>query len=129
MQVQASQYHLNTMWIKTLLSELGLTLGAIPIYGDNQGSIFIGSNPVQEWQMKHIDIYYHYICQCIEDKNIELMFIKGSNNPADMFTKNLGNIIFSKFREILGLEFLYFVNGKVFDFRKFPASPWHTLSR
>ena len=95
----------QAMWIKSLLSELGLTLSAIPIYGDNQGSIFIGSNPVQEQQMKHIDICYHYICQCIEDKNIELMFIKGSNNPADMFTKNLGNIKFSKFREILGLEF------------------------
>ena len=95
----------QAMWIKTLLSELGLTLGVIPIYGDNQGSIFIGSNPVQEQQTKHIDIHYHYICQCIEDKSIELMFIEGSNNPADMFTKNLGNIKFSKFREILGLEF------------------------
>ena len=95
----------QAMWIKTLLSELGLTLGVIPIYGDNQSSIFIGSNPVQEQQTKHIDICYHYICQCIEDKNIELMFIEGSNNPADMLTKNLGNIKFSKFREILGLEF------------------------
>ena len=38
----------QVMWIKTLLLELGLTLGAIPIYGDNQGSIFIGSDPVQE---------------------------------------------------------------------------------
>ena len=94
-----------SLWIKTLLSELGLTLGAIPIYGDNQGSIFIGSNPVQERRMKHIDIHYHYICQCIEDKNIELMFIEGSNNPANMFTKNLDNIKFSKFRETLGLEF------------------------
>ena len=38
----------QAMWIKILLSELGLTLGVIPIYGDNQGSIFIGSNPVHE---------------------------------------------------------------------------------
>ena len=95
----------QAMWIKSLLSELGLTLSAIPIYGDNQGSIFIGSNPVQERRTKHIDICYHYIRQCIEDKNIELMFIEGSNNPANMFTKNLGNIKFSKFRESLGLEF------------------------
>ena len=100
----------QAMWIKTLLSELGLTLSAIPIYGDNQGSIFIGSNPVQERRTKHIDIRYHYIRQCIEDKNIELMFIEGSNNPADMFTKNLGNIKFSKFRETLGLEF-YSLSG------------------
>ena len=38
----------QAMWTKTLLSELGLMLGVIPIYGDNQGSIFIGSNPVQK---------------------------------------------------------------------------------
>ena len=29
------------MWIETLLTELGLMLKAIPIYGDNQGSIFM----------------------------------------------------------------------------------------
>ena len=87
-------------------------LSVIPIYGDNQGSSFIqvGSYSVQKRQTKDIDICYHYIHQCIEDKNIELMFIEGSNNPADMFTKNLGNIKFSKFRETLGLEF-YSLSG------------------
>ena len=35
-------------WIKNLFSELGFDLTAIPICGDNQGSIFIASNPVQE---------------------------------------------------------------------------------
>jgi hypothetical protein len=95
----------QAMWIKTLLTELGLTLKAIPIYGDNQGSIFIGSNPVQERRTKHIDIRYHYVRQCIEDKQVELMFIEGSNNPADMFTKNLGINKFSQFRAQLGLEF------------------------
>ena len=84
--------------------ELGLTLKAIPIYGDNQGSIFIGSNPVQERHTKHIDIHYHYVCQCIEDKNVEIMFIEGSTNPADMFTKNLGIQKFSQFRAQLGLD-------------------------
>ena len=95
----------QAMWIKMLLTELGLTLKAIPIYGDNQGSIFIGSNPVRERRTKHIDICYHYVRQCIEDKQVELMFIEGSNNPADMFTKNLGINKFSQFRAQLGLEF------------------------
>jgi hypothetical protein len=93
------------MWIKTLLSELGITLNVIPIYGDNQGSIFIGSNPVQERRTKHIDIRYHYVRQCAEDKQIELMFVEGAKNPADLFTKNLGIIKFSQFRDQLGLEF------------------------
>ena len=116
----------QAMWIKTLLSELGLTLGAIPIYGDNQGSIFIGSNPVQEWQMKHIDIHYHYICQCIEDKNIELMFIEGSKNPADIFTKNLGNINSPSSEKFLGLSVTRH-QGNQSDFMSYPLSKiWDT---
>jgi hypothetical protein len=35
-------------WICNIFLELGMHLGSILIYADNQGSIFIGSNPVQE---------------------------------------------------------------------------------
>ena len=38
----------KVVWMHTLLGELGYHLSAIPIYGDNQGSIFITSNPVTE---------------------------------------------------------------------------------
>ena len=55
--------------------------------------------------MKHIDIRYHYIRELVEEKEVELYFIDGNNNPADMFTKNLGRVKFEKFRSQLGLEF------------------------
>ena len=35
----------------------------------------------------------------------EVYFIEGDNNPADLFTKNLGSVKFLKFRVILGLKF------------------------
>jgi len=38
----------QAVWMKTVFSELGMPLGTIPICSDNQGSIFISSNPVQE---------------------------------------------------------------------------------
>ena len=38
----------QAVWMKTVFSELGMPLGTIPICGDNQGSIFISSNPIQE---------------------------------------------------------------------------------
>jgi hypothetical protein len=38
----------QAMWLKTMLTELGMPLKAVPIYGDNQGAIFNASNPVQE---------------------------------------------------------------------------------
>ncbi len=93
------------VWIRSLLSELGINLAPIPLCGDNQGSIFLSSNPVQEKRIKHIDLHHHYICEVICDKKIELFFIEGAENPADLFTKNLGRIKFLKFREQLGLEF------------------------
>ncbi len=93
------------VWIRSLLSELGINLAPIPLCGDNQGSIFLSSNPVQEKWIKHIDLCHHYIREVICNKKIELFFIEGAENPADLFTKNLGRIKFLKFREQLGLEF------------------------
>ena len=84
-------------WIQSLLGELGFTLKCIPVNADNQGSIFIGSNPVQERRTKHIDIRYHYVRDCIENVDIEVFFIEGKENPADMFTKNLSAPLFLKF--------------------------------
>ncbi|KAJ3008199.1 hypothetical protein NUW54_g3245 [Trametes sanguinea] len=65
----------------------------------------MGSNPVTESRSKHIDIRYHAIREYIENKQIEVYFVDGSNNPADLFTKNLGHVKFTKFRGELGLEF------------------------
>ena len=86
--------------------ELGYQLAPVPICGDNQGAIFIASNPITEKRSKHIDIHFHYIREVIKKKLIELYFIDGENNPADMLTKNLGRINFQKFRAMIGLEFL-----------------------
>lgn len=91
--------------MKSLLGELDIHIGPFPIYGDNQGSIFIASNPVQERRSKHIDIRYHYVRDLVEDKEVEISFVDGNENPADMFTKNLAAPKFLKFREQLGLEF------------------------
>ena len=92
----------QAIWIKALLLKIGIRLKSIPIYGD---SIFIASNPVQESQTKHINIQYHFIHDLVSAKEVELMFVPGEMNPADMFTKNLAKVKFAKFREELGLDF------------------------
>ena len=94
----------QVVWIHSLFKGIEIDLDPIPLCGDNQGSIFLASNPVQEKQIKHIDLRYHYIREVICQKQIELLFIEGVENPADLFTKNLGRIKFLKFREQLGLE-------------------------
>ena len=91
------------VWIKTLLSELQIPIKYFPICADNQGSIFIGQNPVQEHRTKHIDVRYHFIRQCVEDKKVKLFFVAGTKNPADMFTKNLARNKFWQCTNKLGL--------------------------
>jgi hypothetical protein len=93
-------------WIRTIFLELGICLGPVLIYADNQGSIFIGSNPVQEICTKHIDVKYHYVHEYIVDKKIVLYHIPIEDNTADIFTKNLGHLKFKKFKKQPGIEFL-----------------------
>jgi hypothetical protein len=95
----------QVMWIQSLFGELGYNLQRILICTDNQGSIFISSNSVQERRTKHIDIHYHYICEYIEDNKVSVFFIAGMENPVDMLTKNLAAEKFLKFREHLSIIF------------------------
>jgi len=61
---------------------------------------------VQEKRFKHIDIQYHYVKDAIENDKIKSYHIDGARNPADILTKNLGQILFHQFCSLLGLEVL-----------------------
>ena len=95
----------QAIWIKTPIKELRIKIRSIPIYGDNQGSIFIASNAVQESHTKHFDTRYHDIHKLVIVKEVELQFVPGKMNPTNMFTKNLQKIKFTQFQNQLGLEF------------------------
>jgi hypothetical protein len=93
------------VWMHQLLLEIGLGCPTPHLIGDNQGSIFWASNPVQEKRSKHIDVKYHIIRQYVEDKKIDLFWVDGTKNPADIFTKNLDKTKFERIRSLLGMEF------------------------
>ena len=67
----------QAIWYDNLLEEISYDLKPISLTEDNQGSIFMASNTVQEIQSKHIDIRYHYVQECIEQCKIEVSFIEG----------------------------------------------------
>ena len=53
-----------------------------------------------------MQIQYHYIRDAIEDDKIKPYHIDRARNPADILTKNLGQILFHQFHPLLGLEVL-----------------------
>jgi len=95
----------QVVWIQNIFNELGLPVKPTQICTDNEGGIFIASNPVQERCTKHIDVRFHYVRDLIEQKRIDVVWIPTDENSTDIFTKNLGYIKFEKFRSMLGLEF------------------------
>jgi len=51
-------------------------------------------------------ILVHFSRDLIEDEQIKLYYIDGKENPANILTQNLGQILFSHFCSSLGLEIL-----------------------
>ena len=95
----------QVVWINSVLRELHIQVHSVPLCGDNQGSIFIATNAVQEKRTKHIDIRYHYIRQVVEQGEVTLYYVPSEQNPADMLTKNLARDKFLNCRKGLGITF------------------------
>jgi len=95
----------QVIWIKQMFGELGYNFKPIPICGDNQDSIFMANNPIIKRHTKHISIHYHFVYDAITNQHIEIFYIKGTDNPAGMFTKNLGYVKFEQCRSQIGLVF------------------------
>ena len=58
---------------------------------DNKAAIFISNNNIVNQKTKHIDIRYHYIKELIENKDLNLKYIKSYDNLVYNFTKYLNN--------------------------------------
>ena len=84
------------LWLQGLLKELSITFETPKLKVDNQGAIALAQNPVNHQRTKHIDIKYHFIRQAIAAGQVIVEYVGTDANIADMFTKALAVIIFSK---------------------------------
>ena len=91
------------IWIESLFKELNMEISNVALCGNNQGAIFLAFNPAQEHRSKHIDIHYHYIRECVEEKKVILYYVPTMEQIADIMTKCLSLDKFNKFRNQLGI--------------------------
>ena len=90
----------RAVWMKHLISVLKCKEQmTVKLMVDNQSAITLSNNPVHHNQTKHINTRYHFSRQCVEDKKIEICFIRIEDQLADIFTKALGKM---KFQEMSG---------------------------
>jgi hypothetical protein len=77
-------------WIQFLLGELGISLPSAPIlHCDNIGATYLTSNPMFLARKKCIAIDYHFVRDKVESNSLDVRFISGKDQVADILTKPL----------------------------------------
>lgn len=98
-----SEYSLEVLRTLHFLPELNIIMDNTPIlHVDNTATINGTKNALGMRKAKHINIRYHFLKDLVANETIKLANINTENNVADIFTKPLSKILFSKFRNLLG---------------------------
>ena len=85
-------------WLTALQKEIGYgSKGPVPLVADNQGGIFLAVNPTHDRQLKHVDIWYHFIHEYVEEGRVNIIYVSTDKMITDTLTKPLGTMKFEEF--------------------------------
>jgi hypothetical protein len=80
----------ETIWIRRILRELGVTLHKpVTLFSDNLSATYMATNPVLHQRTKHIDIDTKFIREKLNNGDLQITHISTENQIADIFTKPL----------------------------------------
>jgi hypothetical protein len=95
----------EALWLRVFLGALKLPAPRpFPILSDNQAACALSHSPAISSRSKHIDIRHHFIRAHVQDGSFTTVWVPTVDMPADIFTKPLNSILFSRHREVLGLS-------------------------
>lgn len=94
----------ETIWLHSLIHELGLTLQQQPqLFCDNIGANQFSLNPIQHTRMKHIEIDLLFVRDLIKKGKIKVNHIHTLDQLADLLTKALPRQRFQTLRSKIGV--------------------------
>ena len=86
-----------------LFNELGYKLTSL-LLSDSQSALKIAEEPSQYKRIKHVDIRYHYIRHLLNNSQVNIDYVPGTENPADALTKALSPVKHHHCLDIMGFE-------------------------
>eukprot|EP00253_Pinus_taeda_P001923 PITA_01923 len=100
----ASTTSCEAIWLRKLLVNLfKRKMEATRIMCNNQSCIRFSKNPVFHDQSNHIDIWCHFVRDCVQRGAVQLSYTPTREQVADILTKALGRTKFDYFREKMGM--------------------------
>ncbi|GJU08319.1 ribonuclease H-like domain, reverse transcriptase, RNA-dependent DNA polymerase [Tanacetum coccineum] len=95
----------QALWLKRLLSKLTHSQEEkVTIQVNNKSAIALMKNLVFHGRSKHIDMKYHFIRECVEKEDIQVEFINGEYQKADILKRALPKIKFLTMRQLIRLK-------------------------
>jgi hypothetical protein len=74
------------------------------IWYNNLGATYLSVKPIFHARTKHIEVDYHFICDRVATKAIQIRFISSKDQLADVLTKPLSASSFTSLRFKLRVE-------------------------
>ena len=95
----------EAVWLKRILKDLGVPIkDPILLYCNNMSGIHLAQNPAFHARTKHIEVYYHFMRECVLAGDVDLQHISTNHQTADIFIKVLGADKLWQFMMSLGLS-------------------------
>lgn len=92
-------------WLRRLVECFDIKQnGPVQLNTDSQAAIAMVVKPKLGARTKHIDTKFHHVKEAVNSGEIELNFVPGENNVADILTKPLGPTKLKRFSMTLGLS-------------------------
>jgi hypothetical protein len=89
----------EVIWLQYLLTDLQVPSVSTPtIWCDNLGTTYLSVNPIFYARTKHVEVDYHFVCDRVAKKKIQICFVPSWDQLADVFTKPLPVASFTAFR-------------------------------
>ena len=79
-------------------------LATLVCFQDNRSTITLVESENQSRIRKFMDLRYHWLVERVELVDIILLYVRTDNQLADILTKPLGRIVFTKLRSQIGVK-------------------------
>jgi hypothetical protein len=97
---------MEALWLRTLLHLISFEQkGLTTIYCNNEGAITLTKDLSFHAYTKHLDIQHHFVCECVESRDVKFVHLSTSEMPANALMKPLACLQFQYLIEKLGIPF------------------------
>ena len=96
----------EVVWLRNLFMNMNCTSYKLTVlYKNNNSCIGLTENSLHYKRTKHIDVYYHYTRDVVENKVVMAGKIDTTDQVADILTKPLGKVLFSKHLKSINITY------------------------